>query len=219
MTAQMDEWRATIQSLLGFAEDGVSRRAGLPRPPQALVTAHGADCTEGAIPMVQSPPRQPARAQQSQDHEDASMASSDPRVHPSQRQAPEDGRRGGAPVVIEQRRDDLHRIDGCDGLNVDEPTLGFGGCLPFEVGCPAFTRELQQVHWLSIRTFKPEITKKYDGRLNPVDFLSIYTIAVQAAGGRDEKVFAKYFPLALKSNVRSWLMHLSENSISSWADL
>ena len=31
--------------------------------------------------------------------------------------------------------------------------------------------------------------------------------------------FANYFPLALKSNVRSWLMHLLENSISSWADL
>ena len=59
----------------------------------------------------------------------------------------------------------------------------------------------------------------YGGRLNPAEFLSIYTIAVQAVGGRDEKVFANYFPLALKSNVRSWLMHLPENSISSWADL
>jgi hypothetical protein len=49
--------------------------------------------------------------------------------------------------------------------------------------------------------------------------LSIYTIAVQAAGGRDEKIFANYFPLALKPNVRSWLMHLPENSISTWADL
>ena len=67
--------------------------------------------------------------------------------------------------------------------------------------------------------FKPEIPEKYDGRLNPAEFLSIYTIIVQATGGRDEKVFANYFPLALKSNVRSWLMHLPENSISSWADL
>ena len=89
----------------------------------------------------------------------------------------------------------------------------FRGC------CPAFTRELQQVRWPSVRTFKPEIPEKYDGRLNPAEFLSIYTIAVQAAGGRDEKVFANYFPLALKSNVRSWLMHLPEYSISSWADL
>src|SRR3954467_13999046 len=49
--------------------------------------------------------------------------------------------------------------------------------------------------------------------MNPAEFLSIYTIDVQAARGRDEKVFANYFPLALTSNVRSWLMHLPENSI------
>ena len=32
-------------------------------------------------------------------------------------------------------------------------------------------------------------------------------------------MFANYFPLALMSNVRTWLMHLPENSISSWVDL
>ena len=120
---------------------------------------------------------------------------------------------------MDRRPDDLHQTDGCGGLNVDEPALGVGGCLPFEVGCPAFTRELRQVRWPSVRTFKPEIREKYDGRLNPAEFLSIYTIDVQAAAGRDEKVFANYFPLALKSNVRSWLMHLPKNSISSWDDL
>ena len=122
-------------------------------------------------------------------------------------------------VVVKQRRDDLRRTDGCDGLDVNEPALSIGGCLPFEVGCPAFTRELRQVCWSSVCVFKLEIPEKYDGRLNPGEFLSIYTIVVQAAEGRDEKVFANYFPLALESNVRSWLMHLQENSISSWADL
>ena len=53
----------------------------------------------------------------------------------------------------------------------------------------------------------------------PSEFLSIYTIAVQAARGRDEKILANYFPLVLKPNVRSWLMHLPDGSISSWADL
>ena len=52
--------------------------------------------------------------------------------------------------------------------------------------------------------------------MNPAEFLSIYTIAIQVVGGRDEKVFANYFPLALKPNVRSWLMHLPENSILTW---
>jgi hypothetical protein len=93
-----------------------------------------------------------------------------------------------------------------------------GGYLPYEVGCPAFTRELRQVRWPSVQAFKPELSKKYDGKLNPAEFLGIYTIVVQAAGGRDEKVFTNYFPLVLKPNVRSWLMHLPENSISSWAD-
>jgi hypothetical protein len=71
----------------------------------------------------------------------------------------------------------------------------------------------------SARIFKPELAEKYDGKLNPTEFLSIYMIAVQAAGGREEKVFANYFPLVLKSNVRSWLIHLPENSISTWADM
>ena len=115
--------------------------------------------------------------------------------------------------VVEQRHDNLLRADGRDGPNIDEPALEHSGYLPFEVGCPAFTRELRQVRWPSVRTFEPEILDKYDGRLNPAEFLSIYTIAVQAVEGRDEKVFANYFPLALKSNVRSWLMHLPENSI------
>ena len=55
--------------------------------------------------------------------------------------------------------------------------------------------------------------------LNSAEFLSIYIITIQAARGRDEKAFANYSPLALKSNVRYWLMHLPENSISSWVDL
>ena len=88
--------------------------------------------------------------------------------------------------------------------------------MAFNIGSLAFTHDLRQVYWLSVRTFEPEIPEMYDGRLNLPEFLSIYTIAVQAAGGRDEKVFANYFPLAHKSNVRSWLMHLPKNSISSW---
>ena len=78
----------------------------------------------------------------------------------------------------------------CGGLNIDEPAPGVGGCLPFEIGCPTFTRELWQVCWPSVRTFKPEIPEKYDGILNPAEFLIIYTIAVQDAGGKVEKAFA-----------------------------
>ena len=93
---------------------------------------------------------------------------------------------------------------------------GEPGDLPYTVGCPAFTRELRQVQWPSTKNFKPDVSEKYDGKTHPSEFLSIYTIAVQAAGGRDDKILANYFPLVLKPNVRSWLMHLLDNSISSW---
>ena len=85
-------------------------------------------------------------------------------------------------LVIERRRRDHRRTKGCDEPDVDEPALKDRGCLPVKVGCSAFTRELQQVRWPSARSFKLEILEKYDGRLNPAEFLSIYTIIVQAAG-------------------------------------
>ena len=78
-----------------------------------------------------------------------------------------------------------------------------------------FTRELRQVQWPSTKNFKPDVPEKYDGKTHPSEFLNIYTIAVQAAGGRDDKILANYFPLVLKPNVSSWLMHLPDNSISS----
>ena len=67
--------------------------------------------------------------------------------------------------------------------------------------------------------FKSEVPKKYDGKTHPSEFLSVYTNAMQAAGERDNKVCANYFSLALKPNVKSWLMHLLIDSISSWSDL
>ena len=87
---------------------------------------------------------------------------------------------------------------------------GEPGDLPYAVGCPAFTRELRQVQWPRIKNFKPDVPEKYDGKTHPSEFLSIYTIAVQAVGGRDDKILANYFPLVLKPNVRSWLMHLPD---------
>ena len=86
---------------------------------------------------------------------------------------------------------------------MDHPAPGVPGGLPYEVGCPAFTRELRQFHWPSHRTFKPDVGEKYTGKSHPSEFLSIYTIVVQASGGRDDKILANYFPLVLKPNVRS----------------
>ena len=49
---QMDEWRATIQSLIGFAEAGGSQRAGPSWPPQARTMGRAVGCTEGATTTV-----------------------------------------------------------------------------------------------------------------------------------------------------------------------
>src|SRR4051812_32475776 len=85
---QMDEWRATIQSLIGFAEVGGPQRAGPPRPPQATtMAAQATGRAGGATPTMQSPPRQLARPQPEpcdQEPDDVSMASSDPRARQGQ---------------------------------------------------------------------------------------------------------------------------------------
>ena len=61
---------------------------------------------------------------------------------------------------------------------MDRPAPGGSGGLPYEVGCPAFTRELRQFQWPSHHMFKPDVGEKYNGKTHPSEFLSIYTIAM-----------------------------------------
>jgi hypothetical protein len=151
--------------------------------------------------------------------DEGSMGSSDPWSRKDQRQVLWDRRAEDDRATIERRREARRQSDSRAGPAANKPMPGYPGCLPYDIGCPAFTPELRQVRWPSSRGFKPDLPDKYDGKLDPSEFLGIYTIAVQAAGGRDDKVLANYFPLALKPNVRSWLMNLPEGSISSWVDL
>ena len=64
---------------------------------------------------------------------------------------------------------------------MDHPAPGGYGGLPYEVGCPAFTRELRQFLWPSHRTFKPDIGEKYNDKIHPSEFLNIYTITMQVS--------------------------------------
>ena len=102
---------------------------------------------------------------------------------------------------------------------MNHPAPESPGGLPYEIGCPAFTRELRQFQWPTHHTFKPDVGEKYSGKTHPSEFLSIYTIAIQAARACDNKVLGNYFPLAHQPNVMSWLMHLPVDSISSWSDM
>ena len=51
----------------------------------------------------------------------------------------------------------------------------------------AFTRNLRRVVWPV--KFKPDLPPRYDGKNNPLEFLQLYTLAIQAAG-RDDRVMA-----------------------------
>ena len=79
-------------------------------------------------------------------------------------------------------------------------------------GCRAFTPELRSVAWPG--KFKPDLPPRYDGTLDPVEFLQLYELSIEAANG-DEKVMVNWFPMALTDGARSWLLNLPPGSISS----
>ena len=151
--------------------------------------------------------------------DNVSTASSDPRTRRDQRQVLRERLKEDALTTIERRREARHQSDRLAGPTAYKPAPGDAGDLPYAIACPAFTHELHQFQWANTHVFKPEVSEKYDGKTHPSEFLSIYTIVMQAAGARDDKVLANYFPLALKPNTMSWLMHSPVDSISSWSDL
>ena len=61
-------------------------------------------------------------------------------------------------------------------------------------GPPAFTRALRTLQWP--RGFKITGVEPYEGRMNPIQWMQAYAIAVRAAGG-DTNVMANYIPVML----------------------
>jgi hypothetical protein len=51
------------------------------------------------------------------------------------------------------------------------------------------------------------LPEKYDGSVNPTEFLQIYSTTILAVGG-NEAVMTNYFLVALTGTARSWLMNL-----------
>lgn len=70
------------------------------------------------------------------------------------------------------------------------------GGRPYGSGCHALSLGLYQVQWYA--KFLPSLTEKYDVFVNLVEFLQIYTIAIQADKG-DDNMMANYFPIILKA--------------------
>jgi hypothetical protein len=67
-------------------------------------------------------------------------------------------------------------------------------------------------------TFWLHLPEKYDGTVNPAEFLQIYSTSILEAR-RNEAVMANYFPIALTGTTRSWLMNLPEGTLDSWSEL
>jgi hypothetical protein len=84
------------------------------------------------------------------------------------------------------------------------------------VGCAALAGHLRTMSWPP--KFWPHLPEKYDGTMNPSEFLQVYVTAITAAGG-NTAVMATYFHVALSGPARTWLMNLAPRSIYSWEEL
>nr|CAH67052.1 OSIGBa0127A14.4 [Oryza sativa] len=146
----------------------------------------------------------------------AATPSSAPSTREDQREEPD------ARLDIERRRSDRRTPRATEGASSsrvsprhgreDQPSVPPAG----GVGCRAFVASLRNVRWPP--RFRPTITEKYDGSVNPTEFLQVYTTGIEAAGG-DDRVMANFFPMALKGQARGWLMNLPPASVHSWEDL
>ena len=83
-------------------------------------------------------------------------------------------------------------------------------------GLKQFSSHLRQVVWP--RNFKLEKLKKYDGKENPKNWITLYEIVVRSAMG-DKHVMGNYFPVVLDKAGHQWLLRLPENSFDSWEEL
>ena len=68
------------------------------------------------------------------------------------------------------------------------------------------------------KDFKPANLQKYDGKQDPVQWLHLYSIAINVAGG-DTTTKVLYFPVVLEPTPLTWLESLKLESIHSWDDL
>ena len=75
-------------------------------------------------------------------------------------------------------------------------------------GLKQFTAHLQQVIWP--QNFRLEKIKKYDGKENPENWITLYESVVWSAIG-DEHVMPNYFPIVLDQADHQWLLSLLEN--------
>jgi hypothetical protein len=104
-----------------------------------------------------------------------------------------------------------------DVMHMQQPRVVHSPSSPVASGgCMALAPHLRMVVWL--RKFRPHLGEKYDGTINPAEFLQIYSTSILAARV-NKAIVAKYFHVALADTARTWPMNLPERSITSWQEL
>jgi hypothetical protein len=89
-----------------------------------------------------------------------------------------------------------------------------GGCN--EGGVRAFSHDLKRVRWPL--NFKLSGIEKYGGSTNPAEWLEVYQLTIEVAGG-DSYMMANYLLVYLSSPARTWLLELPIGSVHSWSHL
>src|SRR4051812_10137328 len=161
---KLDDWRATIQSLIGFANGDTPQQPSASQPrPAAQAKTDGAK-TGGGATTVHSPHQRQRSPTRQTNHDNGSTASSNPRTRHDKRQVLHERKEEDARTRIERRREEWRQSDQRAEPSGDMHAPGEPGALPYSVGCPAFTCELRQVQWPSTKNFKPDLPEKYDGK-------------------------------------------------------
>jgi hypothetical protein len=214
----MRQWREDVDHLLGMAHPSSARS----RPRSFW-------CQREASASVRSPSVRGARTDDLQAELNRGRAGEDARIsleradnlraELSRRRASEDAR-----VSLERARERRQNFEGRN-LNQDfapvAPQTPRGtriqtGVPLVGMGCAALADHLRAATWPP--KFRPHLLEKYDGTLNPSEFLQVYVTAVTAAGG-NTAAMASYFHVALTRPAQTWLMNLTPGSIYSWEEL
>lgn len=76
--------------------------------------------------------------------------------------------------------------------------------------------ELQDVPWPC--NFNSAALPRYNGEMDPFEFLLKYEVAVEANGGSNT-IKAKALIMALKGAAQTWYSHIPKGYIQSWSKL
>jgi hypothetical protein len=108
------------------------------------------------------------------------------------------------------------------GISSPSSTRPWQGCMDsLRHQCLGWAAQRSQTTFVRLPgrlSFWPHLPEKYDGSINPSEFLQVYITAIMAAGGNDA-VMASYFHVALTGPAQTWLMNLTPGSIQSWGEL